>query len=109
MNTLIHANSLIHTGDDGARVVRLDPKKRVLFLTEDLDLIRRQLRGEVDLRMQDVDPVSDRARTHETQVLRRSVEQFDLALGLIERDPVRFQRVSIFAVKTPIRHHEPPP
>ncbi|HEX7419039.1 MAG TPA: aconitate hydratase, partial [Thermoanaerobaculia bacterium] len=34
--------------------VRLTPGKRVLFLTKDPDLIRRQLRGELDLRMLDV-------------------------------------------------------
>ena len=34
---------------------RLDPAKRVLFLTKDPDLIRRQLRGELDLRMADID------------------------------------------------------
>jgi 3-isopropylmalate/(R)-2-methylmalate dehydratase large subunit len=49
-------NPLIHTGKDGSRVVRLTPGKRVLFLTKDLALIERQLRGEVDLRMEDVDP-----------------------------------------------------
>ncbi len=35
-------------------LVRLTPGKRVLFLTRDLDLIGRQLRGEVDLAMQDL-------------------------------------------------------
>ena len=35
-------------------VVRLTPGKRVLFLTKDPDLIRRQLRGELHLRMEDV-------------------------------------------------------
>jgi homoaconitase/3-isopropylmalate dehydratase large subunit len=35
-------------------VVRLTPGKRVLFLTKDPELIRRQLRGEVDLRMKDL-------------------------------------------------------
>jgi len=34
--------------------VRLTPGKRVLFLTKDPALIRRQLRGEVDLRMDDL-------------------------------------------------------
>jgi 3-isopropylmalate/(R)-2-methylmalate dehydratase large subunit len=34
--------------------VSLDPGKRVLFLTKDPELIRRQLRGELDLRMEDV-------------------------------------------------------
>jgi 3-isopropylmalate/(R)-2-methylmalate dehydratase large subunit len=35
-------------------VVRLTPGKRVLFLTKDPELIRRQLRGELDLRMEDL-------------------------------------------------------
>jgi 3-isopropylmalate/(R)-2-methylmalate dehydratase large subunit len=34
-----------------AELVRLTPGKRVLFLTKDPDLIRRQLRGELDLSM----------------------------------------------------------
>jgi 3-isopropylmalate/(R)-2-methylmalate dehydratase large subunit len=51
-------NSLVHNRPDGTRVVRLDPGKRVLFLTRDLALIRRQLAGEVDLRMAAVDPRS---------------------------------------------------
>jgi len=49
-------NPLIHTTADGRRVVRLTPGKRVLFLTEDLEQIRAQLRGELDLSMADVDP-----------------------------------------------------
>ncbi len=49
-------NPLIHTKDDGTRVVRLTPGKRVLFLTEDLELIRAQLRGERDLTLGDVTP-----------------------------------------------------
>jgi 3-isopropylmalate/(R)-2-methylmalate dehydratase large subunit len=36
------------------RLIRLDPSKRVLFLTKDLSLIERQLRGELTLRMQDL-------------------------------------------------------
>ncbi|HUG51995.1 MAG TPA: aconitase family protein [Vicinamibacteria bacterium] len=36
------------------RTVSLTPGKRVLFLTKDPDLIRRQLRGELDLRMEDL-------------------------------------------------------
>jgi 3-isopropylmalate/(R)-2-methylmalate dehydratase large subunit len=36
------------------KLIRLDPTKRVLFLTKDLDLIGKQLRGEVDLRMEDL-------------------------------------------------------
>ncbi len=35
-------------------IVRLTPGKRVLFLTKDPELIRRQLRGELDLRMADL-------------------------------------------------------
>lgn len=49
-------NPLIHTLADGSQVVRLTPGKRVLFLTKDLEQIRRQLRGELDLSMQDVRP-----------------------------------------------------
>jgi 3-isopropylmalate/(R)-2-methylmalate dehydratase large subunit len=37
-----------------AEIVRLTPGKRVLFLTKDPDLIRRQLRGELDLRMDEL-------------------------------------------------------
>ncbi len=48
--------SLLQTRPDGTRVVKLDPAKRVLFLTKDLALIEQQLAGELDLRMEDVDP-----------------------------------------------------
>ncbi len=34
----------------------LTPGKRVLFLTKDAEIIRKQLRGEIDLQMKDVDP-----------------------------------------------------
>ena len=37
-------------------IVRLTPGKRVLFLTKDAGLIRRQLRGELDLQMEDLAP-----------------------------------------------------
>src|SRR5258708_38258758 len=37
-----------------APTVSLTPGKRVLFLTKDPDLIRRQLSGELDLRMEDL-------------------------------------------------------
>jgi 3-isopropylmalate/(R)-2-methylmalate dehydratase large subunit len=37
-----------------AKTVSLTPDKRVLFLTRDPDLVRRQLRGELDLRMKDL-------------------------------------------------------
>ncbi|MFT7464068.1 MAG: 3-isopropylmalate/(R)-2-methylmalate dehydratase large subunit [Pseudohongiellaceae bacterium] len=36
------------------RTVSLTPGKRVLFLTKDLDLIGQQLRGEIDLKMEDL-------------------------------------------------------
>ncbi len=39
---------------DEDRVVALNPAKRVLFLTKDPDLVRRQLRGELDLQMADL-------------------------------------------------------
>src|SRR5437763_5794950 len=39
-----------------ARSFALTPGKRVLFLTKDPELIRRQLAGELDLRMDDVRP-----------------------------------------------------
>ncbi len=47
-------NPLIHTKEDGSRVVRLTAGKRVLFLTRDLAKIGAQLRGELDLTMNDV-------------------------------------------------------
>ena len=49
-------NPLIHTRPDGTQVVRLTPGKRILFLTKDLELIRQQLRGELNLSMADVRP-----------------------------------------------------
>ena len=39
-----------------ARTVSLTPGKRVLFLTKDFELIRKQLRGELDLTMDEVEP-----------------------------------------------------
>ena len=38
-------SNLIHTKDDGTRVVRLDPNKRVLFLTKDRTLAIPLLEG----------------------------------------------------------------
>src|SRR5512141_283084 len=35
-------------------IVRLTPGKRILFLTKDPDLVRRQLTGELDLRMEEL-------------------------------------------------------
>ena len=37
-----------------SRLIALDPGKRVLFLTKDPELVRRQLRGELNLRMADL-------------------------------------------------------
>jgi 3-isopropylmalate/(R)-2-methylmalate dehydratase large subunit len=49
-------NPLVHSQAGGARVVRLTPGKRVLFLTKDPEKIRAQLRGELRLTMSEVDP-----------------------------------------------------
>lgn len=49
-------NPLIRTRPDGKRVVALQQGKRVLYLTKDLEKIRRQLRGELVLSMKDVRP-----------------------------------------------------
>jgi 3-isopropylmalate/(R)-2-methylmalate dehydratase large subunit len=50
-------NRLIHTLPGGRKVVRLDPKRRILFLFKDLDKIRAQLEGRLAVRMSAVDPV----------------------------------------------------
>ncbi len=47
------------------QVVRLTPGKRVLFLTKDPELIRRQLRGELDLRADAAGPAWRPARRHQ--------------------------------------------
>ena len=49
-------NSLVHTRPDGTRVVRLDPHKRVLFLTKDLSAIRKCL-DRAKLAIGDVDRI----------------------------------------------------
>lgn len=51
-----HMTTLIHTEPSGRRVVRLEPNRRVLFLFKDVEKIRKQLRGEVEFRMRDIDP-----------------------------------------------------
>ncbi|MEM7515529.1 MAG: aconitase family protein [Planctomycetota bacterium] len=51
-------NPLIRTRPDGSRVVALSPDKRVLFLSKEPETIRKQLRGELDLQMKDVDAAS---------------------------------------------------
>ena len=47
---------LQHTHADGTRVVRLPEGAKVLYLTKDPELIKRQLAGDLVLRMEDVDP-----------------------------------------------------
>ena len=49
-------NPLIKTHSGGKRTVALTPGKRILFLFKDLEKIRRQLRGEVNFSMSEVDP-----------------------------------------------------
>lgn len=49
-------NPLIHTKENGSRVVRLTPGKRVLFLTKDLGRIREQLAGKAAVTLADVTP-----------------------------------------------------
>ena len=51
-------NPLIHTRPDGTKFVSLTAGKRVLFLSNDMEQIRAQLRGEADYRMADVAPSS---------------------------------------------------
>ncbi|MEM7310021.1 MAG: aconitase family protein [Planctomycetota bacterium] len=53
---MIPPSTLIRTREDGTRWVALDPSKKVLFLTKDFELIKKQLAGELTLRMADVDP-----------------------------------------------------
>ena len=48
--------SLLQTRPDGTQVVRLDPSRRILFLTKDPARIEKQLAGQLELRMADVDP-----------------------------------------------------
>ena len=48
--------TLIRTKPDGRRVVALDRAKRVLYLTKDLELVKRQLRGELRLSMAELRP-----------------------------------------------------
>lgn len=48
--------SKIHVTKDGQRMVALPDGAKVLYLTKDLELIKRQLSGELTLRMEDVDP-----------------------------------------------------
>jgi len=47
-------NPVIHTRADGRRVVRLSQGKRVLYMFKDVEKIRAQLRGELRVRMGDV-------------------------------------------------------
>ncbi len=47
-------NPVIHVRADGRRVVRLSKPARVLYLFKDVEKIRAQLRGELEVRMADV-------------------------------------------------------
>ena len=49
-------NPVIHTRADGRRVVRLSKGKRVLYMFKDVEKIRAQLRGELVVRMGEVNP-----------------------------------------------------
>ena len=49
-------SNLQKTLPDGTRVVALPEGAKVLYLTKDLELIKRQLSGDLVLRMEDVDP-----------------------------------------------------
>jgi len=49
-------SKLQKTRPDGTRVVALPEGAKVLYLTKDLELIKRQLAGDLVLRMEDVDP-----------------------------------------------------
>ena len=54
------------------KTISLTPGQRVLFLTKDSDLLRRQLAGEADLRMEDlsVEDLLDRSPPELGAVLR---------------------------------------
>jgi len=48
--------SKLHTTENGQRVVSLPDGAKVLYLTKDRELIKKQLSGELVLQMKDVDP-----------------------------------------------------
>ena len=52
--TLVFARDKLKTTMKPPSTIRLTPGKRVLFLTKDPELIRKQLRGELDLEMKDL-------------------------------------------------------
>ena len=54
MQQRIDQHSPVVSSGRPPEVVTLTPGKRVLFLTKDPEMIRRQLRGEIDLRMSDL-------------------------------------------------------
>src|SRR5881394_3680261 len=56
MTALNFAFCILHFGDamKPPSLISLTPGKRVLFLTKDPELIRKQLRGELDLQMKDL-------------------------------------------------------
>ncbi len=87
-----------------SQIVSLTPGKRVLFLTKDPELIRRQLAGELDLRMEDLsvddllDDINTDAMTPAWVCFNHRPE--DLAreayAGLIVDDERLFQREALF-------------
>jgi len=48
--------SKLHKSIEGTRVVSLPAGAKVLYLTKDLELIKRQLAGDLVLRIKDIDP-----------------------------------------------------
>src|SRR5436853_4330037 len=67
-------------------VIHLTPGKRILFLTKDPDLIRRQLRGELDLRMDEV-RVEDLLDDINTDAMTPAWVCFDYDPHIIARNP----------------------
>src|SRR5260221_520882 len=80
-------------------IIHLTPGKRVLFLTKDPDLIRRQLRGELDLLMKDLS-IDDLTRGYDaiTQLIIREGGLFPFAKAVERGD-----------VEIPIPHTPPRP
>ena len=90
-------NPLIQNRAGGRRVVALSPGKRVLYLFKDVEKIRAQLRGELVVRMQDVDPadllddINTDAMTPAWVCFRHKPEDiaFDAYAGLMDKDNQR--------------------
>ncbi len=90
-------NPLIQNRAGGRRVVALSPGKRVLYLFKDVEKIRAQLRGELVVRMQDVDPadllddINTDAMTPAWVCFRHKPEDIalDAYAGLMDKDNQR--------------------